>query len=116
MNRSRYTPRPRASIGSPFLSNSRISLVVTIDGACQKESVRVLVFASAYVAEGVNHALVGQDAVGVDEVFDELRIRSARGRRGPAGAGAGGRGKSYHRIERGNCGHFKFRHARFSSR
>src|ERR1700704_5293948 len=60
------------------------------DAARQKESVRVLVVASAYVAEGVNYALVGQDAVCVDEVFDELWIRSARCPRGPAAAGAGG--------------------------
>jgi len=76
MNRSRYTPRPRASIGSPFLSNSRIFARSDKRRAtlrAKKESVRVLVVASAYVAEGVNTPWSDKMGLGVDEVFDELR-------------------------------------------
>ncbi len=85
------------------------------NAARQKESVGVLVVTRADVAEGIHHTLVGQDAVGVDEVFDELGIGRARGRcrclRRPDGCGEG-----YRSAERGNDGHFEFRHADFSPR
>src|SRR5258706_5313595 len=52
------------------------------NAACQKEPVGVLIVACADVSEGVDNALVGQNAVGVNEVFNQLGIWRTRCWRG----------------------------------
>ena len=53
------------------------------EGARHQVAARVAVVADAHVAVAVDHALIGEDPVGGDEILDEARVgRTCGGRRG----------------------------------
>ena len=72
-------------IDAPGLAIARRAVQVELDDvagldgggrhvARQQEMVRVLVVAHARMAEGVDHALVEQDVVGVDQILQQVGV------------------------------------------
>src|ERR1700686_139527 len=75
--------------------------------------VGIPIVTSADVSDGVDHALVGQDAIGINEVLEQLWIRRTghRGWRLPRPSECR---ENCGSAQRDNRGQFEFRHKDFS--